>query len=301
MSVELDFLTPADKPALLGLSTAELQETAKTALDQLERVTLTSRAIYHDRFGPFCKALAELCAGVAQDRELPGRFDPFCDDQRVEVAEQPPELLQTVGEVAGVAAGDGVRSGQSPTGSVPQAPSPLGDGVRFGQSPTGGAQAPQKTDVAAPQPVQQAPVAAPEPASPAEGSSPTQLASPARPSNNREQGMANGEPGRDGKPAGFAQLKPESLQKSGLEGIATRHGYRVERTALALYNLKDDIGERRNIADQHPEVVRRLEVLAEKARRDLGDSLTNRTGAGIRPAGREQDRTAGVGKAGSPR
>jgi ornithine--oxo-acid transaminase len=28
---------------------------------QLERVTLTSRAVYHDRFGPFCKALAELC------------------------------------------------------------------------------------------------------------------------------------------------------------------------------------------------------------------------------------------------
>ncbi|HEU0008246.1 MAG TPA: hypothetical protein VFT34_00360 [Verrucomicrobiae bacterium] len=35
MSVELEFLTAADKPALLGLSTAELQETAKTALDQL--------------------------------------------------------------------------------------------------------------------------------------------------------------------------------------------------------------------------------------------------------------------------
>jgi ornithine--oxo-acid transaminase len=29
---------------------------------QLERVTLTSRAVYHDRFGPFCKALANLCA-----------------------------------------------------------------------------------------------------------------------------------------------------------------------------------------------------------------------------------------------
>jgi hypothetical protein len=35
MSVELEFLTAADKPALLGLSTPELQETAKTALDQL--------------------------------------------------------------------------------------------------------------------------------------------------------------------------------------------------------------------------------------------------------------------------
>jgi hypothetical protein len=35
MSVEFDFLTPSDKPALLGLSSVELQETAKTALDQL--------------------------------------------------------------------------------------------------------------------------------------------------------------------------------------------------------------------------------------------------------------------------
>src|SRR5437588_8151750 len=35
MSVEFDFLTPDDKPALLGLSTPELQDTAKTALDQL--------------------------------------------------------------------------------------------------------------------------------------------------------------------------------------------------------------------------------------------------------------------------
>ena len=35
MSVELEFLTTSDKPTLLGLSTPELQDTAKTALDQL--------------------------------------------------------------------------------------------------------------------------------------------------------------------------------------------------------------------------------------------------------------------------
>jgi aminotransferase class III len=34
----------------------------QAARAQPERVTLTSRAIYHDRCGPFCKALAELCA-----------------------------------------------------------------------------------------------------------------------------------------------------------------------------------------------------------------------------------------------
>jgi arylsulfatase len=95
-----------------------------------------------------------------------------------------------------------------------------------------------------------------------------------------------GEPGRDGKPANFANLKPESIKLSGLEGIASRHGYRIEQTGLALYNLKEDIGETRNVAEQHPEVVRRLQELAEKARAELGDSLTKRKGTGVRPAGR---------------
>ncbi|HEC04247.1 MAG TPA: N-acetylgalactosamine-6-sulfatase [Phycisphaerales bacterium] len=40
---------------------------------------------------------------------------------------------------------------------------------------------------------------------------------------------------------------------------------------ITLYNLRDDIGERRNVADQHPEVVARLMKLVEKARADLGD------------------------------
>src|ERR1700746_3203948 len=31
------------------------------AKDQLDRVTLTSRAFHHDRFAAFCTALAELC------------------------------------------------------------------------------------------------------------------------------------------------------------------------------------------------------------------------------------------------
>ena len=35
MSLELEFLTPTDKPALVGLSTPELLDAAKTAFDQL--------------------------------------------------------------------------------------------------------------------------------------------------------------------------------------------------------------------------------------------------------------------------
>lgn len=40
----------------------------RAAREQLDRVTLTSRAFHNDRFGPFCEALAELCA---KDMVLP--------------------------------------------------------------------------------------------------------------------------------------------------------------------------------------------------------------------------------------
>src|SRR6266540_6769924 len=48
MSMDFDFLTATDKPALLGLSTPELQETAKTALDQLGYKVHT--AVNHGEF-----------------------------------------------------------------------------------------------------------------------------------------------------------------------------------------------------------------------------------------------------------
>lgn len=62
--------------------------------------------------------------------------------------------------------------------------------------------------------------------------------------------------------------------------------YRQEKTELALYNLSSDIGENENVVFKHPEVVARLQTLAEKARDDLGDSLQKRgQGRGVRPAG----------------
>jgi arylsulfatase A-like enzyme len=94
------------------------------------------------------------------------------------------------------------------------------------------------------------------------------------------------EPGRDGKPSNWANLKPDSISKSGVEGIASRHGYRVEQLPLSLYNLSDDPGEQRNVAEQHPDIVSRLSALAETMRADLGDSLLGRTGPGVRPAGK---------------
>src|SRR5262245_1573987 len=48
MSMDFEFLTATDKPALLGLSTPELQETAKAALDQLGYKVHT--AVNHGEF-----------------------------------------------------------------------------------------------------------------------------------------------------------------------------------------------------------------------------------------------------------
>jgi arylsulfatase len=90
----------------------------------------------------------------------------------------------------------------------------------------------------------------------------------------------------DGKPANFENMKPESMELSGIRGIASRHGYRVEKTPQALYDLRNDPGESKDVSADHPEVVRRLEALLEKARAELGDAITGRKGTGVRPPGK---------------
>ena len=54
---------------------------------------------------------------------------------------------------------------------------------------------------------------------------------------------------------------------------------------LSLFDLDTDAGESTNVADQHPDVVATLMSHVERAREDLGDSLTKRVGAHLRPAG----------------
>jgi arylsulfatase A-like enzyme len=53
-----------------------------------------------------------------------------------------------------------------------------------------------------------------------------------------------------------------------------------------LYDLVADLGETKDVAAEHPEIVKTLLDAAEKARAELGDSLTGRQGRGIRPATR---------------
>jgi arylsulfatase A len=54
----------------------------------------------------------------------------------------------------------------------------------------------------------------------------------------------------------------------------------------SLFNLDDDPAETSDLADQHPQVVKELQQLAEQVRNDLGDALTQRQGHNRRPPGR---------------
>ena len=56
------------------------------------------------------------------------------------------------------------------------------------------------------------------------------------------------------------------------------------------------MGETTDVAAQHPEVVKRLQALAEAARENLGDGLTKRDGKNARPPGRVAAGGAGAGK-----
>ena len=56
-----------------------------------------------------------------------------------------------------------------------------------------------------------------------------------------------------------------------------------------LYDLEADIAEANNVIDDHPDVVEQLDALAEKCRQDLGDAITETTGANRRPAGQVEN------------
>jgi arylsulfatase len=69
--------------------------------------------------------------------------------------------------------------------------------------------------------------------------------------------------------------------KGGFPGKKT-----ADSTGLALYNLGRDPGERYDVKEQNPEVVRNLMLLVEEARFDLGDDLTGREGRNRRAPGK---------------
>ncbi len=68
----------------------------------------------------------------------------------------------------------------------------------------------------------------------------------------------------------------------GRDGLPGPYSHR--ETGLALFDLKEDVGETRDVKDQHPDIVARLSALADQAREDLGDK--DRPGKGMRAPGR---------------
>lgn len=58
-----------------------------------------------------------------------------------------------------------------------------------------------------------------------------------------------------------------------------------EKSDYMLYNLESDPAEESNVADQHPDKVDELAKVADRARRELGDSIHGRRGRSTRKAG----------------
>ncbi|MGB1125455.1 MAG: sulfatase family protein [Phycisphaeraceae bacterium] len=75
--------------------------------------------------------------------------------------------------------------------------------------------------------------------------------------------------------------KWRKVVSKGKDGHPGKQAYPV--IEQSLFNLKDDIGETTNVADQHPEVVEQLLKVVEQARSELGDRLTKRQGSEVRP------------------
>jgi len=56
----------------------------------------------------------------------------------------------------------------------------------------------------------------------------------------------------------------------------------TRKIELSLFDLEDDTTESKNVADQNPEIVKKLQLLGDKIREELGDSLTNKKGSNLR-------------------
>ncbi len=69
-----------------------------------------------------------------------------------------------------------------------------------------------------------------------------------------------------------------------------KYGYPVnydmnETDEIELYDLKKDISESKNVANQHPKIVLEIKFLANEIRKKLGDKLLNIEGTENRPVG----------------
>jgi arylsulfatase A len=68
----------------------------------------------------------------------------------------------------------------------------------------------------------------------------------------------------------------------GVDGIPT--SYSQDKIGLSLFNLKNDIGETKDLAADHPDIVKKMQTMADSMRTELGDA--KKKGKGARPPGR---------------
>jgi arylsulfatase A len=73
-------------------------------------------------------------------------------------------------------------------------------------------------------------------------------------------------------------------REGGRDGLPVPYENR-KVTRPELYDLSYDMSETTDVSAEHPQIVAYLEAEAEKARRELGDALTERKGKGVRSPG----------------
>ena len=76
-------------------------------------------------------------------------------------------------------------------------------------------------------------------------------------------------------------------REPGNNGIPAKYNYQMQQP-LALYDLSKDPAETTNVAENHPEVMKKLPQMAEEARKELGDRLTKVEGSENRPPGKTE-------------
>jgi arylsulfatase A len=79
-------------------------------------------------------------------------------------------------------------------------------------------------------------------------------------------------------PHTYRTMQGQAPGKDGKPGL-----YRNLKVGTELYDLVADPSEQHECSAQHPEIVKQLLEHAEQSRAELGDSLTKRVGAGVRP------------------
>lgn len=71
--------------------------------------------------------------------------------------------------------------------------------------------------------------------------------------------------------------------EGGKDGFPSK--YKQVKCGLELYNLKTDVRESKNVADENPEIVKKLTRYANQIRKELGDQHQNKKGNATREPG----------------